>query len=108
MVRRNPLVQQSHRDCLNQDSDLACLCRRPVEVETDQFKGKLSIWIQGLDTSPPDLFQGKRRKTAIVIQGTFKEPLLYEDVLTGQEFGRTPTNLPARWLVDSVLLKVSP
>ncbi|KAK9834527.1 hypothetical protein WJX74_003723 [Apatococcus lobatus] len=79
----------------------------PVDVETDQFKGRLSIWIQGLDTSPPDLFQGKRRKTAIVIQGTFKEPLLYEDVLTGQEFGRTPTNLPARWLVDSVLLKLA-
>ena len=75
-------------------------------METDQFKGRLSIWVQGLDTSPPDLFQGKRRKTAIIIQGTFKEPLLYENVLTGQEFGRTPTNLPARWLVDSVLLKV--
>ena len=78
-----------------------------MEVETDDFKGRVSIWVQGLDTSPPDLFKGKRRKTAIVVQGTFKEPLLFEEVLTGQEFGRTPTNLPARWLVDSVLLKVA-
>lgn len=30
-----------------------------------------------------------------------------EDVVTGQEFGRQPKNLPAMWLVDTVLIKVS-
>jgi hypothetical protein len=40
------------------------------------------------------------------MQGSFKRPLLLDDVVTGQEFLRTPKNLPARWLVDTVLIKV--
>lgn len=31
-----------------------------------------------------------------------------EDLVSGQEFTRQPKNLPAMWLVDKVLIRVSP
>ncbi len=40
------------------------------------------------------------------VQGRFKRALAVEDVVTGQEFGRRPKNLPAMWLVEKVLIKV--
>ena len=64
------------------------------------------IWAQGLPTTPEGLFEGQRRKTSITIQGRFKRELDFEDVVTGQEFGRPAQNLPAKWLVETVLIKV--
>ena len=91
----------------NRGSDAGCLCR-PVEFETDLFKGVAVIWVQGLESTPPDLFAGKNRKTSVTFQGRFKEPAGFDDVVTGQEFGRPAVNLPAKWLVESVLIKASP
>lgn len=42
----------------------------------------------------------------VTCQGQFKEDLLLEDVVTGQEFARPLHNLPATWLLDKVLVKV--
>lgn len=81
-------------------------CRR-IEVETDLFKGCAIIWLANLDTSPEGLFAGQRRRTAITVQGRFKQELSFDDVLTGQEFARPAKNLPAKWLVESVLIQVS-
>ena len=38
-------------------------------------------------------------------QGRFKRALPVPDVLTGQRFSRGVRNLPARWLVEAVLMK---
>ncbi len=88
--------------CLRLDSGLAC---RRIEFETPLFKGCAVIWAQGLPSTPKGLFDGKRRKTSITIQGRFKQELAFEDVVTGQEFGRPAQNLPAKWLVETVLIK---
>lgn len=39
------------------------------------------------------------------MQGRFREGVGFEDLVTGQEFGRAK-NLPPAWLLDNVLLKV--
>ena len=77
-----------------------------MDFETDAFKGRAVIWVQGLRSAPPDLFTGQHRKTSITIQGRFKQPAGLDDVVTGQEFSRPAVNLPAKWLVESVLIKV--
>ena len=48
---------------------------------------------------------GKRRKTAITLQGRFQQPLSLDDLVTGQEFPRAARNLPAKWLLETVLLQ---
>ena len=83
------------------------LPRRRIEFETDLFKGcAVVVWVLGVPSAPSDLFEGQRRKTAITVQGRFKRELSAEEVVTGQEFGRQPKNLPAKWLVETVLVKV--
>lgn len=79
---------------------------RPVEFDSDGFKGRAVIWVQGLKTAPSDLFRGKQRKTSFTVQGQFKEPMDMNNVVSGQEFSRPAVNLPAKWLVESVLMKV--
>lgn len=81
------------------------LCRS-IPFETPCFRGEAVLWIKGLPTSPPDLFEGQKRKTLITIQGKFKRKLLYNDLVSGQEFFRPLKNIPSMWLVESVLLKV--
>ena len=51
---------------------------------------------------------GQRRKTSITVQGRFKQACGLEDIISGQEFDRPAVNLPAKWLVESVLIKVCP
>lgn len=76
-------------------------------MDTPLFKGCAVIWAQGLPSSPDGLFEGKRRKTSITMQGRFKRELAFDDVVTGQEFARPAQNLPAKWLVETVLIRVS-
>ena len=49
---------------------------------------------------------GKRRRTSLTFQGRFKQPLSMEAIVSGQEFFRPAQNLPAKWLVDTVLVQV--
>ncbi len=42
----------------------------------------------------------------ITVQGRFKQRVAFEDCLSGQEFARPARDLPPRWLVESVLIKV--
>lgn len=78
----------------------------PIEFESEGFVGRAAIWVKGLPSSPPDLFKGKRRRSRLSIQGRFLKRTCMEDVITGQEFSRA-TNLPAKWLVDQVLIKLA-
>jgi hypothetical protein len=61
--------------------------------------------VRGLPGAPPELFEGRRRRTLVTVQGCFRRTLPLDDVVTGQEFGRVE-NLPPGWLVEGVLLKV--
>lgn len=70
------------------------------------FKGSIVIWIRGLQTSREDLFGKKQRRSSLTIQGQFKKDVNLDDLCTGQEFFRPARNLPAQWLVESVLIKV--
>jgi Protein of unknown function (DUF1769) len=50
--------------------------------------------------------QGKKRKSRLTVQGKFKRPMRFNDVVTGQVLSRPAKNLPAKWLVEQVLVKV--
>lgn len=78
-----------------------------VEVETEVFKGRVAVWLQGLGSTPSEVFKGKKRMSWIAIQGTFKQEVAAEDVVTGQELGRPLRALPARWFVENVLLRIA-
>lgn len=80
---------------------------RPIEFETDLFKGQAVIYVAGLASAPQGLFAGQRRRTAITVQGQFKQELNFDEVLTGQEFARPAKQLPAKWLVETVLIQLA-
>lgn len=65
------------------------------------------LWTKGLPTTPEGLFQGQKRKSAITIQGRFKQQVPMVNVISGPEFSRPYKNLPAIWFVEHVLLAVS-
>lgn len=102
-----PTAGLPYQICANlADGQVPLNTGRRLHFETDSFKGCAVLWVQGLPSSPSDLFSNRNRKTSITVQGRFKRPSGLEDICTGQEFSRTPVNLPARWLVDSVLVKI--
>jgi len=80
---------------------------RRLHFESESFKGCVVVWVQGLPNSPPDLFANRNRKSSITVQGVFRRPSGLDDICTGQEFSRAPTNLPPKWLVESVLIKIA-
>jgi len=88
------------------DADAPSPCCRRLHFESESFKGCVVVWVQGLPNSPPDLFANRNRKSSITVQGVFRRPSGLDDICTGQEFSRAPTNLPPKWLVESVLIKV--
>jgi hypothetical protein len=65
------------------------------------------VWIKGLEsTSDAAFVGGTKRKTVFRLQGRFKRAVGVQDLVTGPEFSRAPKNLPVKWLVESVLIKV--
>lgn len=81
---------------------------RPIRFETDLFTGCAVIWVRGLPSAPPGLFEKRRRRTSITVQGRFRKPLALDDALSGQEFARPAVHLPAARLVDAILARVRP
>lgn len=49
------------------------------------------------------IFQGRKRKTHLVVQGQFKRPARFADVLTGQEFVRRLQHIPALPVLNLLL-----
>lgn len=47
--------------------------------------------------------QGRKRKTHLVVQGQFKRPMRFGDVLTGQEFVRKLQHIPALPVLNLLL-----
>eukprot|EP00891_Asterochloris_glomerata_P002197 jgi/Astpho2/2197/Aster-03187 len=79
----------------------------PIHFESDLFSGCAVLWTKGLPTTPEGLFQGQKRKSAITIQGRFKQQVPMVNVISGPEFSRPYKNLPAIWFVEHVLLAVA-
>ena len=77
-----------------------------IDFESDLFVGKLLIYIKGLPSSYEPYFAGKKRRSVMMLQGRFKRPLLLDDVVTGQEFGRPYKNLRGCWLMEKVRITV--
>lgn len=41
---------------------------------------QVAMWVKGLQSSPADLFEGRRRRSRITVQGKFKQALSFDDV----------------------------
>lgn len=80
---------------------------RPVHFEGDLFTGKAILWTKGVPSQPKHLFKGQRRKSSITVQGRFKRPVVMSHFVTGPEFTRPFVNLPAKWFVEGVLLRIA-
>ena len=103
---RHPVGYSAHaRVTWDRSGTGPCACRR-IHFETDLFVGCAVVWARGVPSAPARLFEGQRRRTVMAVQGRFKRPVAVEDLVTGQEFARPPKNLPAKWLVEKVLIRV--
>lgn len=80
---------------------------RPIRISSPSFEGQAVIYIKGLPSSPPNLFEGSKRKSMIAVQGRFQQEFPLDQLFTGQDFRRPARNLPPAWLVNSVLLRVA-
>ena len=65
------------------------------------------VFARGVPGAPAEIFSGKRRKSHVLVQGRFKQPVNMAQLVTGQEFFAPGKNLPPRWIVDNVLLSVA-
>lgn len=71
-VARQNLVEQTitsdHTPTALPLNDLS----NPIHFSTPLFEGRLAVLIRGLGTQQADHFEGKARKTHIIVQGRFK------------------------------------
>lgn len=80
---------------------------RPIHFDGNLFTGCAMLWTKGVPSQPGRLFHGQRRKSSITVQGRFKRPVVMSHLVTGPEFTRGFVNLPARWFVEGVLLRIA-
>ena len=117
--RHHPLLLRVNKslvntEVLNKDMDrnnLPINWSTPIEFESPYFKGRIVVYIAGLENSPDSIFAGRRRQLQTVVQGRFKKEVSFNDVFTGQEWFRPLLNLPSIWFVNlvvSILSAVSP
>ena len=71
----------------------------PFEIDSDIFKGRMIVYLRGLENTPPEIFEGKARTIQLAIQGKFKRPIAMNDCVIGQCLSRPLQNLPSRWLL---------
>ena len=71
----------------------------PFEIDSDIFKGRMIVYLRGLENTPPEIFEGKARTIQLAIQGKFKRPISMNDCVIGQCLSRPLQNLPSRWLL---------
>lgn len=79
----------------------------PHKIETELFSGTIFTLIRNCvirnDNAKQrhrinQYFAGKRRVSAVFVQGRFKRPIAFNKLLTGQTFAR-PLLLPAQWII---------
>lgn len=69
------------------------------EIDSELFKGKTMMMINGLENSPRFL-HGKNRSCNITIQGKFLKPIPFHNALVGQIFSQPLVTQPPGWLLD--------
>ncbi len=73
-----------------------------IHFESDLFVGKMMVYLKNLPSSHEPYFDGKKRRSVLMIQGRFKKPLWVENVVSGQEFERPYSNMRGCWLMEKV------
>ena len=93
-------------------SSKSCPIGTPFDFESDFFIGQALIRIRDLPNSADqDFFNGRKRKSYVVIQGRFKHRLNYSDVVIGSEFAQPLRYAPPKSLnkvIRQVLQRMSP
>ena len=75
-------------------------------IETDHFSGRMYFRLRYLEGEPTEYFRGRTRKLSCVVQGRFKHALPMSECFTGYEFERPMDNVPAHWLISTILRAV--
>ena len=83
----------------NQLEDNIVRAQVPFEIDSELFKGKMIVYLRGLDNSPEHIFSGKARTIQLAIQGKFKRECAMDEVMIGQVFARALHHLPSKWLL---------
>lgn len=104
LLRLNMSLKYQH--CLNgcDPHRIRMNTGEPFFFETDIFKGCAALYVAGLESAPPGLFQGRKRKTHLVVQGQFKRAMNFSEVLTGQEFERKLLHIPGMRVLNVLLI----
>lgn len=71
----------------------------PFEIDSEIFKGRMIVFIKGLDNTPKHIFAGKARTIQLAIQGKFKREVAMDECVIGQALTKPLINLPSRWLL---------
>ena len=78
----------------------------PVEFESPSFKGRILLRLMNGPTDEPNshdaYFDGRRRRTQVVIQGQFKQQYSMADVYGGFSGETAPRNLPSKGVMKMV------
>ncbi|GBF92361.1 hypothetical protein Rsub_05563 [Raphidocelis subcapitata] len=75
---------------------------KAFDVDSDMFKGRLVIHINGLATTDPAVFAGKKRTIHIAAQGKFKRRVRVGALCTGQEY-HAPMGKGLEWLSEQLM-----
>lgn len=75
--------------------------QKPFHFATRGFEGRAVLWVAGLPSSPPEAFEGRKRRTMMVVQGRFTRPLSFDGASFAQRrvrsrIGREPAVIPAK------------
>ena len=84
----------------NQLPDNMVRAQIPFEIDSELFKGKMVVYMRGLDNEPHDIFNGRMRTIQIALQGKFKREIAMDELVIGQTLSRPLKNLPSRWLLS--------
>lgn len=84
----------------NQLPDNMVRAQIPFEIDSELFKGKMVVYMRGLDNEPHDIFNGRMRTIQITLQGKFKREIAMDELVIGQTLSRPLKNLPSRWLLS--------
>eukprot|EP00877_Chromochloris_zofingiensis_P003244 jgi/Chrzof1/12920/Cz07g12110.t1 len=107
LVRVTPGISQVVSQPLSQYNTIPINdISQPVAFETELFKGKIKILLRGVPSTPMHLFEGKRRNAWVIIQGSFKRPVNFNNFMLGSEFTR-PFNLPRAFIIAKAILWVA-
>ena len=74
----------------------------PLEFETDLFVGRALVLVRGLPSTPAGPFDGRKRRSWMIVQGRFKRAVSCDALVTGVDFAR-PLRLPGKVLLGRIV-----